>query len=403
MKKRFIAFLLVMILAVSTLGVPTAFAKISCSTQVVAGKTYTVKVSKSATASSIISSISWSGFASGSDSMYKDSNSGMSESITASTSFKITVPSGTPVGSTCTISVSGQISTYDGGSVGESGYSESATLIVVEKTAADNKTDGEPKATKAPTEWELASGQLAGMAQGGALSIDITGGDHKLPASMYNALREKQGTLTLNFPAYSCILSGAALGELDGKSLDLGLTFDADPDFSAAVGGSDVYQLHFAHEGEFPGKIPFKFKAEKNVPGDTVYLYYYYGTSKVIEAVSTAVVDDEGFVTFDIYHCSSYFIASALIEGAAGVITPPAPEPAPEAPVATVAPTPEPTREPVEIAPEPAAPAIATVSGYPLVVLIAVGGGAALIAAAVTMLLFGVGPFRKKRSRHLAE
>lgn len=403
MKRKFLAILLVTILIVSTIGVSTAFAKIGGSSEVVAGKTYTIKVSKSATASSISGNISWSGFASGSETMWKDSASGNNESITASASIKITVPPGTPAGSTCTISLSGQISTFDGTNVGESSYSESKTLKVVTKTSTTNTTESDPNKTpKPPTEWELASDKLAGAEQGGAVTMDITGDDHKIPASMYKALREKQGTLTLNFPTYSCTLNGAALGDLgeDVKSLDLGLTFDADPDFSAAVGGGDVYQLHFAHKGEFPGKISFKFKADKNVPGDTVYLYYYYGTSKVIESIQSAVVDADGYVTFDIYHCSSYFVSSAIIEGAAGIVVQPTPEPTPE-PSPTVAPTPEPTPEPTEAPAEPVEPAMASVTGFPLIVLIAVGVGAALIAVLFTMLAFKVGPFRK-RSRHAA-
>lgn len=403
MKRKFLALLLVTILVVSTIGVSTAFAKISGSSEVVAGKTYTIKISKSATASSIMSKISWSGFASGSETMYKDSASGNNESITASVSIKITVPPGTPAGSTCTIDVSGQISTFDGAAVGESAYSESKTLKVVTKTAETNTTENDPaKTPKPPTEWELASDKLAGAEQGGAISLDITGDDHKLPASMFKSLREKQSSLTLNFPTYSCILNGAALGELgDGvKSLNLGLSFDADPELSAAVGGSDVYQLHFAHEGEFPGKISFKFKADKNAPGDTVYLYYYYGTSKVIESIQSAVVDADGFVTFDIYHCSSYFVSSAIIEGASGVIVQPTPEPTPE-PSPTIAPTPEPTPVPTEEPIESSAPVMAAANGFPLIVLIAVGGGAALITVFITMLAFKVGPFRRK-SRHAA-
>ncbi len=403
MRKKFFTLLLVMILTVSTIGLSTAEAKISGSSQVVAGKTYTIKISKSATASSISGRISWSGFASGSETMWKDSTSGMSESITASVSIKIAVPAGTPAGSTCTISLSGEIATSDGTNVGESAYSESKTLTVVTKEASSNTSEGdEPKATKAPTEWEVAKDKFAGTEQGGTATIDITGDDHKIPASMYNSLREKQNILTVNFPTYSCTLNGAVLGELgkNTKSLDLGLTFDPDPDFSAAVGGQDIYQLHFSHEGEFPGKISFKFKADKNVPGDTVYLYYYYGSSKVIQSMQSAVVDSDGFVTFDIFHCSNYFVSSAIIEGASGVVVQPTPEPTPEpTPTATLAP--EPTPEPTPVPTESAEPVMASATGFPLVVLIIVSGGAALIAVLITMLAFKVGPFKKK-SRHAA-
>ncbi len=403
MKKKFLAMVLVMTIIVSAFGISTAFAKISGSTEVVAGKTYTFKISKSASASTITGNISWSGFASGSETMWKDSGSGMNENITASASISITVPAGTPAGSTCTISVSGQISTFDGTNVGESSYSESKTLVVVKKTSSatpDSKpASNNPEASKAPTEWDIAKEKIAGMEEGGSLTLDITGDDHTLSAKTYQSLLDKKGVFTFNFGTYSCILNAAQLGALgEGvKALDLGLSFESDPDFSAAVGNQDTYQLHFAHSGEFPGKIAFKFKADKNAPGDTVYLYYYYGTSKVIEGVQTAVVDADGFVTFDIYHCSDYFVSSAAIEGASGIIVQAAPEPTPE-PTTEPTPTPAPTPTP-EPTSEPDQTVLAAPSGFPLPVLIAVGAGAALIAVVVTMLLFRVGPFRPKRTR----
>ena len=417
MKKRFIAILLTMILAISTIGIMTANAGISGKSEVYAGETYNFTVSKSASASSISGNISWSGFASGSETMWEDSSSAMSESITASKTISISVPAGTPAGSTCTISVSGQISTFDGTNVGESGYSDSKTITVVDRPAStpkpertskpssnkteNSKTESEPTPTPEPTAWQLASEEVDGMEQGGTITVELTGedDDHEIPVEIYNTLREKKGKLTMNFGTYSCTLDGAALGELDEEEdeLDLGLSFEGDEEYSAAVGGNDVYQLHFSHKGEFPGKISFTFKADKNSPGDTVYLYYYYSTSKVIAGIQSAVVDENGFVTFDIYHCSSYFVASALVEGAAGIVTQAEPEPTPT-PEPTAEPTPDPTPTP-EPEPNPLTAEPQT-NGFPLAVLIAVGIGAALLAVLFTMIVFRVGLFSKKRTRH---
>ncbi len=94
---------------------------------------------------------------------------------------------------------------------------------------------------------------------------------------------------------------------------------DKDESLSAAAGGKDAYQLHFAHSGQLPGKLSYTFKAENNKPGDALYLYYYYSQPGVCEGVQLAVVDSNGYVTFDIYHCSSYFVSAETIEGAAGI------------------------------------------------------------------------------------
>ncbi len=404
-----------MILTLSTFGIATAFAGISGNSDVYAGETYNFSVSQSASASSISGNISWSGFASGSETMWEDSSSGTNENITASKTISISVPAGTPAGSTCTINVSGQISTFDGTTVGESSYSDSKTITVVDRPAStpkpqktpkpssSNKTESKPTSTPEPSAWQLASDEVDGMDQGGTLTVDLTGkdDDHEIPVEIYNVLREKKGKLTLNFGSYSCTLDGAALGELDEDEdeLDLGLSFEADEEYSAAVGGNDVYQLHFDHKGQFPGKISFTFKAEKNKPGDTVYLYYYYGTSKVIEGIQSAVVDENGFVTFDIYHCSSYFVSSELLEGAAGIVTQAEPEPTPT-PEPKPTPTPEPTADPTpELEPNPLTAELTPINGFPLAVLISVGFGAALLAVLFTMIIFRVGLFRKKSTR----
>ena len=412
MKKRFIAILLTMILAISTIGIMTANAGISGEGGVYAGQTYKYTISFSANASSIGGTISWSGFASGSDNFWQDS-SGLNENIKASKTISIKVPEGTPVGSTCTIKASGSYTVInEDGTISEPSVSDSKTITVVDRPAStpkpertskpsSNKTEGEPTPTPEPTAWQLASEEVDGMEQGGTITVELTGedDDHEIPVEIYNTLREKKGKLTLNFGTYSCTLDGAALGELDEEEdeLDLGLSFEGDEEYSAAVGGNDVYQLHFSHKGEFPGKISFTFKADKNSPGDTVYLYYYYSTSKVIAGIQSAVVDENGFVTFDIYHCSSYFVASALVEGAAGIVTQAEPEPTPT-PEPTAEPTPDPTPTP-EPEPNPLTAEPQT-NGFPLAVLISVGIGAALLAVLFTMIVFRVGLFTKKRTRH---
>jgi hypothetical protein len=92
-----------------------------------------------------------------------------------------------------------------------------------------------------------------------------------------------------------------------------------DEAFSTAVGGRDAYQLHFAHDGQLPGKFSYAFKAVSSNPGDVLYLYYYYGDSGLCEGIQSSSVNENGYVTFAVYHCSSYFVSAAPVEGAEGV------------------------------------------------------------------------------------
>jgi hypothetical protein len=117
----------------------------------------------------------------------------------------------------------------------------------------------------------------------------------------------------------TCTIDGAALGDLSAiESLDLSMTMEKDAALSEAFGGADIYQLHFAGSGQLPGLFAYTFKAGENKPGDTLYLYYYYEQSGVTEGIQSAVVDGNGYVTFTIYHCSSYIVSGRMIKDAAG-------------------------------------------------------------------------------------
>lgn len=408
MKKRFVSMFIVMILLVSTLGITTALAgakvSIKGNSEVLAGKTYTYEVTVSANCFNFISQVSCGGVLSGS-SKGCDANGSSNDSLSSTVKIEVKVAADAKPGDKGTISVKGEGCSVDENNTPVDSFSiaGSKSVTVVAASSEPSKPTKKPSTNKdkpktsptptpPPTEWELANTQMEGLEQGGTLTVDITGEDRAIPASVYKALREKQGTMTMNFGAYSCTLNGAALGELgeDVESLNLGLSLERDEEFSTAIGGADVYQLHFSHSGDFPGKISFTFKADKSNPGDTVYLYYYRSASGVTEGIQSAVVDENGFVTFDIYHCSSYFVSGTVVEGAAGIVVMPEPEPTPEP---TPSPTPEATPEPAEetVAPAPA--------GFSLAVLIAVGLGAALIAVLVTMIVCQVGPFKKKRRR----
>ena len=69
--------------------------------------------------------------------------------------------------------------------------------------------------------------------------------------------------------------------------------------------------------GALPCPLIYKVKVEGYSAGDELYLYYKYDSSGVIEAKQKVVVDAEGYITFQIYHCSSYVLTDEVIEGAA--------------------------------------------------------------------------------------
>ena len=190
-------------------------------------------------------------------------------------------------------------------------FSTSKTITVgVPKTP-------DPNATPKPLEgWEIVEA-AADEAKEGEVIEAVMEDDYKIPESLLKQLIDNKNKLIVDFGTYKCTIDPAMLTDIKGiKSLNLELSFEKLDEVSEAAGGMDTYQLHFKHSGELPGMLKFSFKAEGNTPGDTVYLYYYYGEANVMEGKVSAVVDENGMLTFEIYHCSSYVVTSEVLPDA---------------------------------------------------------------------------------------
>ncbi len=430
--KKFIFLLLVIGVFFSAVYRTTASAgataSISGTDPVQAGQTYTYNVSVSANAFALMAVVSCDGVFSGSNSTCHadaDSTSGLNENITASCSITVTVAAGAQPGDTGTIRVEYQFSTVsisDGTTV--EGHSDSATKTVSVAAAASPSpsvspspspspspsVSAKPKTTASaspspspspspsktpePPQWEVAASNVSAMQSGGTVHMDITEST-QIPVSLLRALYEKQGVLEIDFGDFTCRVDGRTPGTIPGDItfIDLGFSMETDETLSQAVSGADAYQLHFAHEGQFPGVFTYTFKAERNEPGDTLYLYYYYDEAGVAEGKATAVVGQDGFVSFAIYHCSSYFVSNAILEDSVNQLVEANAAPSEEVDtgneeesvVNVLQPTILPTAEEDEIL------------GLPIVSLVAIVLAAAMFSMVLTMLAFRVGVFKKKQ------
>ncbi len=303
--KRFLPILLVMILVVSMIGIldVSAGASISGYSSVLAGRSYTYKGTAKFTATSLICAIK------GLD-VWQDGDGGGSDTdkaLTATASIKVSIPSSAKPGDTYTIEFWGK---YQSGGEQKS-FSTKKTITVVEKQTPD------PNATPRPPEgWDIVK-EAVREAEEGAVVEAVMEDDYKIPESLLKMIIENKNILHVNFGTYTCTIDPAKFTDIDGiKKLNLKLDFEKAAGLSEIAGNKDVYQLHFGHVGELPGMLKFTFKATENKPGDVVYLYYYYGEANVIEGKTKAVVDENGMLTFEIYHCSSYFVTSEVLEGA---------------------------------------------------------------------------------------
>lgn len=176
-----------------------------------------------------------------------------------------------------------------------------------------------------PSEQEILVNSINALTPGSVLVLPAEQAAC-LPRAALLALKQNGAALKVDFGHYTCTIDGSHIGELpeDFAQIDLSVSMAKEPSLSTAAGGFDEYQLHFAFSGDLPCRLIYSFPAAGHNPGETLYLYYYYKLSDVIEGKRYAVVDENGYVSFDIYHCSSYFITSQLIDNAAGVLNTPA-------------------------------------------------------------------------------
>ncbi len=404
--KKFGVILLVMVLLVSMIGIVTAFAgasvSISGKTSVQAGKTYTYTVSISGTAFNWVAEAS-SGGKFSSASANCDASGSSNGSLSISKKLSVTVASDAKPGDTCTIKVSGEGCTVDENlnPTGSFSISKTLTATVVTAPAATPKKTRDPNATPRPTEtpegWTLLNINIDEAEQGAALEFSMEE-DTKIPTFVLSSLVEKKGSLTIDFGTYKVTVNAADLKDMpEAETLDLGVVMEKSEDLSAVAGGKDVYQLHFNHSGQLPGKFTYSFAAEGQSPGDVLYLYYYYGDAGVIEGKAEAVVDENGIVTFVIYHCSSYFVTNEVLPDALHNFEQ---EVVAAEPLATPEPTVEPTPEPTAT-PEPVPDTqdeSAQTPGVSIVALIIALIATALLSVTLTIFI-GRATYNKKASK----
>lgn len=346
-KKLMLAFVIGII--ASTTLFPTALAgpSFSGSSTVYPGRSYTYTVKASENASSIFCTASTSGIiGSQSKTFYKDSSTGFSQSITASTTITVTIPADAAIGSTGTISVSGTYSKVDaeGNASGPFGISGSKTITVVA-----------PPTPPPPTEWELAVKDINKVEEGGSITIEMDPEKQKeivADIEAFQAIKDRQIVMTVDYGTFKVIIDGKEIGEIPAGSDDINLGYAMQP------AERDTDMIVFIPNNSLPFIYAATYVMPPNipVPEDMIYVYRYYASNDVTEYVQDAGTDEEGNVLVYVFAPGKYIVSAASIDGSVGnmdidtfmeMFATPTPSPSP-----TPTPTPTPTLEPTAT-PEP--------------------------------------------------
>lgn len=76
--------------------------------------------------------------------------------------------------------------------------------------------------------------------------------------------------------------------------------------------------VSFNYHGSLPSKATIKIKTSKFKDGDRLNLYYYNDETNEIEKIEDNIMVMDGYVSFDINHCSDYFLSLSIVKEASG-------------------------------------------------------------------------------------
>lgn len=345
-KKLMLAFLFGILASTVIIGTALAGPSISGNSTVYPGKSYTYTVSVTENASSIMGTASTSGvIGSQTKTWNKDSSTGFNQSITATCTITVTIPSNAAIGSTGKITVSGSGSKVDSSAnVTSFSISGSKTITVVA-----------PPTPPPPTEWELAVRAINGVEEGGSITIEMNPDDPKeivADIEAFQAIRDRQIVMTVDYSRFKVIIDGKDVGEIPAGADDINLGYEMQP----AERDTDMIVFVPNNTLDFVYLATYVVTPNLPLPEDMIYVYRYYQTNGVTEYVHDAATDEDGNVLVYVFAPGKYIVSAASIPGTVGnmdldtfieMFATPTPEPTP-----TPSPTPEPTLQPTAT-PEP--------------------------------------------------
>ena len=105
-------------------------------------------------------------------------------------------------------------------------------------------------------------------------------------------------------------------------NVNLRLSIDADTEDTRMI--NDLVNqkkliISFDHVGKLPSKATVRINvSDRFNDGDKLYLYYYNPTNKKIEFIKDNIKVIDGYIEFEIDHCSDYFLTGAVVNEAVG-------------------------------------------------------------------------------------
>lgn len=95
------------------------------------------------------------------------------------------------------------------------------------------------------------------------------------------------------------------------------LTSSFDSEIDSKVSNTDKLVVSFNHHGELPSKATIRIQVgDKFENGTSLYLYYYNPEKDRVEYQDKNLMVRDGYVEFDITHCSDYLLTASIVQEA---------------------------------------------------------------------------------------
>lgn len=108
----------------------------------------------------------------------------------------------------------------------------------------------------------------------------------------------------------------------DNMEIDVNLKLDIltsleDKELNSRINKKDLLVISFEHHGSLPNKAKIRINvSDKYKDGEKLYLYYLNEEKNQIEYIDKLVPVKNGYVEFEITHCSNYFLTASIVQDA---------------------------------------------------------------------------------------
>ena len=148
----------------------------------------------------------------------------------------------------------------------------------------------------------------------------IIDSNSKITKEQLTKIKESKKIIRLNYYdetkklIYSWILNGKEIKEVKEFTTAISFKTENQKEIYKLSNYADGLYIKFNHNGELPNGTKIKlFTKDKFENGSNINLYHFNNTNKSLDFIKKELKVKEGYIEFDIEHCSEYFITMSNI------------------------------------------------------------------------------------------